>query len=190
MRKSFRSRLRLIPFVSVALLGSAIGALLRAGTSSLPRPPARVENLAARPACLRMVPALRDHDLLRSLPFPDEETALAYLRENAPLLETIRKGVQAGVGTRIADMVRCLSFDTQPHPFTRLEIEWGLRITSQEIQAADFRLRSTRGSDRSVWLPCFTRSFARPITISPPPSGLQRALVYNGRAPWVLLHDI
>jgi hypothetical protein len=178
--------------MAVIAVASAFGAILRAATYRSPvsddSPGARVA--AERPACVRTLEARDEPSFLRRLGFTSPRLARAFLDENAELLNDTKRELMKEISARLRSLERCMSYDSQPHPFTRIEFEWQIDVGAHHARAYAFELRSAVGSSKDSFGPCFNKSFAEPIVLSSPASGTRRLASYRGLAPWIVQHDI
>ena len=122
--------------------------------------------------------------------FSSSTTAQRFLEEHADPLKNTLTELLKTLNAPIAQLTRCMGYDSQTHPLTRLTVEWKLNMGPTEVRAFAFDLRKTEGAPKEAFSKCFSNAFARPIVLPPALSKSGEPLQYVGLAPWTLQHDI
>jgi hypothetical protein len=128
-------------------------------------------------------------ELAAAMPFASVVDAVRFVRENQARLTSAAWALAPHLSVRFQAFRRCLGYDKQPHPLTRLHVRWHLAATGTRLTASRFALARVEGQAGAPLTPCFDRTFAAPVQLEGVPEPAA-ALRYRGGAPSLIVYDL
>jgi hypothetical protein len=111
----------------------------------------------------------------------------AFVRNHREQFASVSQALAPGLNVRFQNLKKCLRYDREPHPLTRIVVEWNLFASKSELRASRFVLKEVAGQDRGPIERCFGSAFSEPVILRgvPEPGA---SLSYNGVAPSLLTY--